>query len=208
METPLLYEIIGYVASVLIAVSLMMSRILPLRMINLVGAGTFAVYGYLIGSIPVAAMNSFIVLINIYYLLQIYRSREYLRILEVFPESEYLKYFLNFYHNDIRKYQPDFNADTATGELNLFVLRNTVPAGAITGNLSNGRLSLKLDFVSPQYRDFKIAHFLYVENKTFFAEKGIREIEAATSDAGYSRYLQKVGFVSTENQPGRFIKKI
>ena len=35
-------EIIGYIASVLVAISLMMSSILRLRIINLVGASVFA----------------------------------------------------------------------------------------------------------------------------------------------------------------------
>ena len=61
-------HIIGYIASALVAVSLMMSSILKLRVINLVGASLFTVYGLLIGAYPVAVMNLFIVLIDLYYL--------------------------------------------------------------------------------------------------------------------------------------------
>jgi len=68
METHLIYELIGYAASLLVAISLMMSAIVKLRVVNMIGAFTFAIYGVLIGSIPVAAMNGFIVLINIYFL--------------------------------------------------------------------------------------------------------------------------------------------
>ena len=46
----------------------MMSSILKLRVINLVGAALFTVYGLLIGAYPVAVMNLFIVLIDLYYL--------------------------------------------------------------------------------------------------------------------------------------------
>ena len=42
METYVIYEIIGYVASVLVAVSLMMSKIVQLRIVNLIGAATFS----------------------------------------------------------------------------------------------------------------------------------------------------------------------
>jgi hypothetical protein len=68
MNPTLAYEIIGYIASALVAVSLMMSSILKLRVINLVGAALFTVYGLLIGAYPVAVMNLFIVLIDLYYL--------------------------------------------------------------------------------------------------------------------------------------------
>lgn len=66
-------ELYGYLGSVLIAVSLMMSNILPLRWINLVGAGMFSSYGIIIEAWPVAALNGFIVLIDIYHLIKIYR---------------------------------------------------------------------------------------------------------------------------------------
>ncbi|EAR08926.1 hypothetical protein [Reinekea blandensis] len=67
-------ELYGYFGSSLIAVSLMMSNIIPLRWINLVGAGMFASYGVIIQAWPVAALNGFIVLIDIYHLIKIYRQ--------------------------------------------------------------------------------------------------------------------------------------
>ena len=68
MEFTVIYEIIEYAASILVALSLMMSKIVTLRIINLIGAALFFLYGILIDSIPVAAMNGFIVLINVYFL--------------------------------------------------------------------------------------------------------------------------------------------
>ena len=56
-------EVIGYVGSVLVAVSLMMKNIYYLRRINLIGAATFATYGLLVGAIPVFVLNGFISLI-------------------------------------------------------------------------------------------------------------------------------------------------
>ncbi|MEZ5149235.1 MAG: hypothetical protein R2759_19740 [Bacteroidales bacterium] len=44
-------EWIGYMASGIIALSMTMSSIVKFRWINLVGAGTFATYGFLIGAI-------------------------------------------------------------------------------------------------------------------------------------------------------------
>lgn len=71
MDLSLAFELIGYAASVLVAVSLMMSSIVKLRVINLVGAILFTVYGLLISAFPVAMMNFFIVLIDLYYLREI-----------------------------------------------------------------------------------------------------------------------------------------
>ena len=62
------YEIVGYIGSFLVALSLSMKNIRLLRKINLVGASTFATYGILIGAIPVFALNGLIVIIDIYYI--------------------------------------------------------------------------------------------------------------------------------------------
>lgn len=50
MSNHLLLELIGYSAYLLIAISLMMSSILRLRIINSLGAVTFVVYGLAIGA--------------------------------------------------------------------------------------------------------------------------------------------------------------
>jgi hypothetical protein len=68
METTSILEMIGYLASVLVAISLMMRSLTKLRVINLSGSLLFAVYGFLIGAYPVAALNAFIVGVNVFYL--------------------------------------------------------------------------------------------------------------------------------------------
>jgi len=68
-------EIIGYMASVFVAISLMMSSIVKLRVINLIGAILFMIYSYLIGALPVFFVNLFISVVNIYYLNKIYSEK-------------------------------------------------------------------------------------------------------------------------------------
>jgi len=61
MNSSAVYEFIGYAASVLVAVSLMMRSIVRLRLIHLAGALRFAAYGLLIKAYPIVAVNSFII---------------------------------------------------------------------------------------------------------------------------------------------------
>lgn len=65
------YEGLGYLASVLVALSLTMRSLLKLRVINLAGAMLFTIYG-LVMALPVAALNFFIALVNVYYLHQMF----------------------------------------------------------------------------------------------------------------------------------------
>ena len=58
-----LIEWIGYLASILIAISMFMKDIVKLRFINLVGSLLFAFYGFSIKAYPVAIINSIIVIL-------------------------------------------------------------------------------------------------------------------------------------------------
>lgn len=74
MDSAIIWEWIGYLASVVVAISLMMSNIKRLRWCNLIGAALFVAYGIAIGAIPVVLVNFFIVLIDVYYLIKLYKS--------------------------------------------------------------------------------------------------------------------------------------
>ncbi|MFT6256577.1 MAG: putative membrane protein [Cellvibrionaceae bacterium] len=74
MDSINIWEWVGYLASVVVAISLMMSDIKKLRWWNLIGAGLFVAYGLAIDAIPVALVNFFIVLIDLYYLVKLYRE--------------------------------------------------------------------------------------------------------------------------------------
>lgn len=204
METNLVYEIIGYAASLLVAVSLMMSAIVKLRVVNMIGAFTFAIYGVLIGSIPVAAMNGFIVLINVYYLIQIWMEKEYFQLLSVKKESEYLKAFIRFYKESIHTFQPGFSFDEEHN-YSLFILRDMVPAGLIMGNTGkNGTLEIDLDFVIPDYRDFKIGEYLFQGKISYFKNQGIDKITTASGNEAHNNYLEKIGFNRSSIDPSKF----
>jgi len=68
-------EWLGYLGSVFVAMSLMMTSIIKLRIINMMGAICFAVYGFTIHAMPVAVINSVLIIINLYYLGRIFLAR-------------------------------------------------------------------------------------------------------------------------------------
>ena len=75
MENIDMIEWLGYLGSVFVAISLMMTSIIKLRMINMLGAVCFAVYGFTIHAMPVAVINSVLIVINLYYLGRIFLVR-------------------------------------------------------------------------------------------------------------------------------------
>ncbi|MFO8065284.1 MAG: hypothetical protein ACQETQ_07795 [Spirochaetota bacterium] len=103
-------EIIGYVASVLVAGSLMMVSVVKLRLINLGGAVTFVVYGLLITSYPLVLTNSFIAVVNIYHLSRFFRAD--LNGFSYVPidatKRHQLEEFLDHYREDLLRFSPPF----------------------------------------------------------------------------------------------------
>ena len=66
-----LIEWVGYAASALIVISLIMTSVVKLRVVNTAGCVLFVVYGFIVGAYPVAVSNLLIVLINLYHLYKI-----------------------------------------------------------------------------------------------------------------------------------------
>lgn len=68
-------EWVGYGASLMIAVSLLMTDLIKLRLINTVGCLLFVIYGFIVGAYPVAVANAAIIVINLYHLYKLYNTK-------------------------------------------------------------------------------------------------------------------------------------
>ncbi len=188
-------ELIGYVASALVVVSLTMSSVLRLRIVNLVGAVVFLIYGFLIDAPPIILTNLVIIGINVWFLAKAFTDRDYFTVLEVRPDSYYLSEFLRFHADDIRRFQPSFRAVPPQDCVSVFVLRNAVPAGVFIGvPAGDGSLHVLLDYVVPQYRDFKLGKWLYGPGSSFFTDRGIRRLVAEPGNRAHERYLRRMGY--------------
>ena len=206
MEISLL-QWIGYFASATIAISMMMSSILKFRWINLAGALTFSTYGFLIGALPVGFLNAFIALVDIYYLYTIYSKKEVFEILEVRADNRYLLRFLQFHEKDIQHFFPGFTYQPELNTVSFFVLRNMAVAGVFLAHRKeNHCLSVGLDFVLPEYRDFKNGKYIYLRLRNRFINEGFTKVIAEGRSEKYSSYLSKLGF--EKNSEGLFEKSL
>ena len=189
-------EIVGYLGSLLIAVSLMMNSIRRLRWVNLFGASTFAAYGLLVQAYPVFALNSFISLVDIFYLAQMRRKRDFFELFEIDPmQSPFLKRFLSFYAKDIERFFPDFNGNIGPHFKVIFILRNLMPVGLfIIEPLKEGTWQIHLDYVIPPYRDFQTAHYLYHREHELFQQHIFDRFVIRTTVDAHIKYLKRLGF--------------
>jgi hypothetical protein len=206
MEVSLL-QWIGYLASVIIAASMTMNSILKFRWINLAGALTFSTYGFLIGALPVGFLNAFIACVDIYYLYTIYSKKEVFEILEVRADNRYLLRFLQFHDREIQKFFPGFSYKPEMNTISFFVLRDMAVAGIFLAHRKEEHcLSVGLDYVIPEYRDFKNGKFIYLRLRDRFKKEGYTKVIAEGKSEKYATYLKKFGF--TRNQEGLFEKEL
>ena len=199
-------EAVGYLGSALVVLSLLMTRILRLRVIGLIGSATFLIYGLLIGSVPIMITNLVIIVINGTFLWRANQITEWFYLLEVRPDSRYLEEFLRFHHDDILTSQPDWNGEVADGDLTVLVLREMQPAMAMVGTIRAGAMEVRLDYAIPRFQDYRTGRFLYDSNASYFTDKNVTTIEATARTKTFNRYLKKVGF--TESAAGRYERRL
>ncbi len=197
---------IGFTASVIIALSMTMNSILKFRWINLFGASTFAIYGLLIQAWPVAALNGFIVCVDIFYLYRIHTRKDLFDILEIRGDNKYLLKFLDFHHKEIQKFFPGFTYKPEMNTVSFFVLRNTNVAGIFLAHReSKDSLRVGLDYVVPQYRDYRNGKFLYEGLQKRFVKDGFCRAISKGISPKHEKYLKRVGFAEIDE--GLFVKE-
>lgn len=198
MTNQLIYELIGYAASLLIAISLMMKSLIRLRIINGLGGLIFVVYGILINAYPVAVLNGLIVIIDLYYLIKMLKRQDYFTLMKITPSSNYLQYFLNFHKSDIQRFFPSFVYEPQPDDLAFFILRDTVPAGAFIIRKNQDCGKILVDYALSDYRDFKIGGFLFDDNADTLINLGIHTLETTGSVVEHKKYLAEMGFTHIE----------
>jgi len=201
-------EWIGYLASLIILISLLMSSIKKLRWVNLVGAMLFAVYGFLIDALPVGIMNVGIATINIYYLIKMYSAVDYFKVLPIDNNTKYLNYFLDFYKDNIHEFMNYTQEDIINSHISFFILRNIYPAGVfICSKFDETTLKIEIDYVVPEFRDFKIGNFVFEKQKEYFLERGYVRFVIESTNKNHVEYLKKMGFTKSESIGVNYFEK-
>ena len=68
-------EIFGYIGTILVIISMMMSSIIKLRFINISGSIISTIYSIINGVWPIVVMNICLIIINTYHLIKYYYNK-------------------------------------------------------------------------------------------------------------------------------------
>jgi hypothetical protein len=195
-------EMIGYLGSILVVVSMLMSSVVKLRVINTIGSGIFAAYALMIHSYPTALMNACLVGINVYNLVRLNQKDRAYDLTEAATGDCLLGYLLDHYREDILTYFPGFTG-AGEGDRAYVVFCGGDPAGLLLGTDSGqGTLKVTLDYSTPTYRDCSIGTYLYAK----LPSKGVHTLLFAGEESkAHAAYLSKMDFVK-EN--GAYVKRL
>ena len=191
-----LIEFIGYIGSFLVIVSMLMTSLIKLRVINTIGSVIFAIYALIIHSYPTAIMQFCLIIINVINLYNLFKNKKEYSVIKLSKNDNFINYFESFYKNDINKFFPE-NFNLSMAEEHYMVCCGSNPAGILSANLvSENELNVILDYASPSYRDCSVGKHLY----NYLAQNGIKKLIVKNADFSdktqniHSKYLKKMGF--------------
>lgn len=189
MKPELILELVGYFASLLVLVSLLMTSVVKLRIINGIGSFIFAVYALCIHSYPTAVMNFALVAIDGYFLWKMTQQKVLFDLVKAAPGDTSLTYFLDHYKADIVSLMPLSHPEE--GDWCVLVYADGAPVGLLVGTpAGDGAMDVKLDYSTPKYRDCSVGRYLYSR----LPDYEITTLRSAGGSDVHNRYLETVGF--------------
>jgi hypothetical protein len=187
--------ICGYLASAFLAISLVVTRAMWFRWINLLGCATFVIYGALIDAFPVILANGILVVINIVQVVNLYTRKERFEHVQIHKGDEIVESFLKFYRKDIHLYFPDFQFTTDTGRICFMVLRNATMANIfVARKAEDGNIFVEINYTVPKYRDYKIGQFIFEEESNYLRSRGVCTIYTKSYYSEHTHFLQRMEF--------------
>lgn len=190
-----LLSIIGWGGSALVVVSLLQTRILLLRVLNLIGCVILVGFNLAIEVWPMVGMNAVLAVINVAHLWRLLRHRhddvEY-AVLEVGGSDAYLGHVLAAHLKDISRFNPGFAP--AASPYAFLVQRGDRTVGVVLAHDAGaGQAQIDLDYVLPEYRDFTPGEFVY-RRSDVFTDHGFKQVLAPPRMRESASYLNKLGF--------------
>ena len=190
-------DVLGWGGSALLVYSLLQSRVLRFRVLNLAACLILLAFNAFIGVWPMVGMNAVLCAINVWFIVQLVRDRhdeEAFEVLEVRGDDEYFRHVLRVHGADILRFNPDFVHDPSDTDQDAFLVqRGDETVGVVLLRAEGDTAHVLLDYVTPRYRDFSPGEFIWRQSG-MLSSHGYRRV--ITSPEMVSPYYDRVGFHS------------
>ena len=196
MDGKTIVELIGYLGSALVVVSMLMTSVVKLRIVNTIGSAIFTGYAFVIGSYPTALMNLFLIGINAYQLFRLLRTQKRYDLISTDLQDQYVQYFLEKSMDDIHEWFPEFSMRGLRADVVYLVCCDSNPAGIFIGKHLKGPdvVEVLLDYAAPVYRDTSAGRYLHEQMK----QKGCKTLVFRSTAPKHVKYMEKVGYQMDE----------
>ncbi len=188
-------DILGWGGSALLVYSLLQSRVLRFRVLNLAACVLLVFFNAVLAVWPMVGMNIVLAAINVWFIVRLLRDRHdeaAFEVLQVRPDDEYLRHVLRIRGTDIVTFQPDFAWDVdAAGLLAYLVQRGDETVGVVLLHADGDTARVLLDYVTPRYRDFSPGEFVW-RKSGLLTGLGIRRVVTPPRMVG--AYYDRLGF--------------
>ncbi len=191
MDAKIVIEIIGYIGSALVLISMLMTSVVRLRIINLTGSVIFAGYALAIRSYPTAIMNICLAGINLYHLIRIFREERAYTLVKTDIKDGYMSYLIDSNVDDIVYWFPEFSKEDIRPDVAYLVFCESNPACLFLGKENGpGDIEVILDYATKAYRDTSVGFFLYEG----LAKDGFKSLTFRQKARDHIPYLEKIGY--------------
>lgn len=195
MNEHFILELIGYIGSAFVLISFLMATVIKLRIINSIGSLISVAYGFFIHAYPTVVMNACLLIINIVYLVKLFRHKESFHIVPASLTDSSVQFFLELYKDDIQVYFPDFHAASTNSDfIRLIYCQNKMVGIFAATQTSEQELDIHLDYTTKEFRDYSVGYYLF----NALGNLGIKKLTFKQESHNHAKYLQKMGFRKTE----------
>lgn len=196
-------QILGYAASLIVFVSLMMKSLAKLRVLNAAGSLLFVVFALKTASLPTAFLNMGIVVIDLYYFIRMTRVKDNFEIMTVQKDNEIVRRFCRVNQKELdalfgraafensEKIALFFRNDDIAG---LLAYSSVVLPPQADSSMPENAAEILIDFVVPKYRDFAVGRHFFVKDVSFWKEQGYTCLLSSVPDKRHIPYLERLGF--------------
>ena len=187
-------DLLGWGGSVLLVYSLLQASVLRLRVLNAIACVILIVFNAALEVWPMVGMNTVLVAINAWFIVQMLRQRHdetAYEVLEVSATDEYLRHVLRVHGADILKFNPTFVHDPSATQDAFLVQKGDETVGVVLLNEQGDTAKVLLDYVTPRYRDFSPGEFVW-RRSSILADRGVRRVVTPPNMVG--AYYDRLGF--------------
>jgi hypothetical protein len=189
------FDAVGWLGSALLVWSLLQSRVLRLRAINLVGSVVLIAYNAVIQVWPMVGLNVVLAIVNVWFLIRLVTTRHDANtysVVELGADEDLLDYVLRLHAPDIARFNPGFQwQGRSSGRTAFLVVRDDDIVGVILVRPDGDTARVELDYVTERFRDFTPGEFVYRRSR-LFTDRGFRRVVTPTGMV--APYYARLGF--------------